>query len=333
MRRREFITLLGGAAAAWPLAARAQQGERMRRVGVLMSTAADDPEAKVELAAFEQELKNLGWREGQNIRIDYRFGAGDAARMAAFAKELVALKPDVLLARSTPVLKALALAAETNTVPIVFVAVSDPVGEGFAASLARPGGNATGFTNVESAMAGKWVELLKEITPGLKRITFIYNPLTAPGGGAYYARLIEAAAATLGVTVTPGSVRAPSDIEGAVTALAREPGGGLLVLPDAFINAHRALIFELAMRYRLPAVYTFGHMAVEGGLISYGPDIIDQYRRAAAYVDRILKGERAGDLPIQAPTKFELVINLKTAKALGLAVPPTLLSRADEVIE
>ncbi len=332
MRRRDFITLLCGAASTWPLTAYAQQKtEGMRRIGLLLSTPDSDQEAKVELAAFVQELKKLGWSEGRNIQIDYRFSAGDTARMAMFAKELVAMKPDVIVARSTPVLKA--VAAETSTIPLVFIGVSDPVGEGLAKSLARPGGNSTGFTNVESAMAGKWVELLKDITPGLKRVTYIFNPQTAPGGGAYYARLVERAADALGVTAISGPVRASSDIEPAVAELAREPGGGLVVLPDAFTNTHRTLIFELAMRYRLPAVYTFGHFAVEGGLIAYGVNIVDLYRRSASYVDRILKGERAGDLPIQAPSKFELMINLKTAKALGLTVPSSLLDRADEVIE
>jgi len=331
MKRREFITLLGGVAVAWPVAAHAQKTEGIRRVGVLKNTPEGDSEAKAELAAFEQELKNLGWSEGRNIRIDYRFSAGDTARMASFAKELVAIKPDVIVVRSTPALRA--VAAETSTIPLVFILVSDPVGEGFAASLARPGGNATGFTNVESAMAGKWVELLKDITPALKRVTFIFNPPTSPGGGAYYARLVERAATALGVTATAGPVYAPSDIDPVVTELAREPGGGLVVLPDAFMNTHRKVVFELAMRHRLPAVYTLGHFAMEGGLIAYGVNTVDVYRRSASYVDRILKGERAGDLPIQAPTKFELMINLKTAKALGLTVPSSLLGRADEIIE
>jgi putative ABC transport system substrate-binding protein len=330
MKRREFITWLGGMAAAWPVAADAQKTEIIHRIGVLKNTPEGDPEAKVELAAFEQELKALGWSEGRNIRIDYRFGAGDAARMATFAKELVAIKPDVIVVRSTPALRA--VAAETSTIPLVFILVSDPVGEGFASSLARPGGNATGFTNVESAMAGK-VELLKDLTPGLKRVTFIFNPPTAPAGGAYYAGLVERAAAALGVTLISGPIYAPSDIEPTITELAREPGGGLVVLPDAFMNTHRKVTFELAMRYRVPAVYTLGHFAVEGGLIAYGVNTVDVYRRSASYVDRILKGERAGDLPIQAPTKFELVINLKTAKALGLTVPSSLLGRAGEIIE
>jgi putative ABC transport system substrate-binding protein len=331
MQRREFITLLGGMGAVWPLAAHAQKIQGVRRIGVLHSTPESDLEAKVELAAFEQELTSLGWREGQNIRIDYRFGAGDATRIAAFAKELVASKPDLVVARSTPVLKA--LAAETKTIPIVFIAVSDPIGEGLATSLARPGGNATGFTNVESAMAGKWVELLKDITPGLKRVTFIFNPPTAPGGGAYYARLVEGAATALGVSAISGPVYAASDIDSVVAELAREPGGGLIALPDAFTNTHRTVIFELAMRHRLPAVYTFGHYAVEGGLIAYGANIVDLYRRSASYVDRILKGESVGDLPIQTPAKFELLINLTTAKALGITVPSSLLARADQLIE
>jgi putative ABC transport system substrate-binding protein len=332
MRRREFLGVLGGAATtAWPLSARAQQPERARRIGVLMSAPENDPEATFELGTLVQELKSLGWTIGQNIRIDSRFAAGDVNRMAAFAKELVALKPDVIVARSTPVLKA--ITAETRTIPAVFIAVSDPVGDGFAASLARPGGNVTGFTNVESAMAGKWVELLKEIVPDLQRVTFMFNPQTAPGGGAYYARLIERAASVFGVTAISGPVHTRPDIEKIVTAGARESGGGLLALPDAFINTHRAVIIELAMRHRLPAVYTFGHMAVEGGLIAYGVSIVDLYRRSASYVDRILKGARPGDLPIQAPIKFELVVNLKTAKAMGLKIPEAFLLRTDKVIE
>jgi len=331
MRRRAFLSVVCGAVVTVPFAARAQQPERMRRIGVLMSTPENDSEAKVELGALVQELKSLGWTVGQNIRIDYRFRAGDANRMAASAKELVALKPNVIVARSTPVLRA--VVAETSTIPAVFIAVSDPVGDGFAASLARPGGNITGFTNVESAMAGKWVELLKEIVPGLQRVTFMFNPQTAPGGGAYYARLIERAASAFGVTAISGPVSTRSDIEKIMTAGAREPGGGLLALPDAFINTHRAVTIELAMRHHLPAVYTFGHMAVEGGLIAYGVSIVDLYRRSASYVDRILKGAQPGDLPIQAPTKFELVVNLKTAKAMGLKIPESFLLRADEVIE
>jgi putative ABC transport system substrate-binding protein len=330
MRRREFITLVGGTA-VWPLAARAQQAERVRRIAVLKNTPEGDTEGKLELAALVQELKSLGWIDGQNVHIDYRFGAGDRNRMEASAKELVALRPDVIVARSTPALRA--LAAETSAIPIVFIAVSDPVGEGFAASLARPGGNATGFTNVESAMAGKWVDLLKEIAPDLRRVTFIFNPRLAPGGGAYYARLVERAADLSGVTAISGPVNTPSEIANTVTALAREPGGGLLALPDAFTNTHRALIVELAMRHRLPAVYTFGHMAKEGGLVAYGVNIIDLYRRSASYIDRILKGARPADLPIQAPIKFELVVNLKTAKAMGLKIPEAFLLRADAVIE
>jgi putative tryptophan/tyrosine transport system substrate-binding protein len=331
MRRREFVALLGGLGAVWPLVGRAQNIQGMRRIGVLHSTPESDLEAKAELAAFEQELKNFGWRDGQNIRIDYRFGAGDLTRIVAFAKELVASKPDLVVARSTPVLKA--VAAETKTIPIVFIGVSDPIGEGLATSLARPGGNVTGFTNVESAMAGKWVELLKDITPGLKRVAFLFNPPTAPGGGAYYARLVEGAAAALGVGAISGPVYAASDIDAVVTKLAHEPGGGLIALPDAFTNTHRTVIFELAMRHRLPAVYTFGHYAVEGGLIAYGANIVDLYRRSASYVDRILKGEPAGDLPIQAPAKFELMINLATARALGITVPSSLLARADQLLE
>jgi ABC-type uncharacterized transport system substrate-binding protein len=330
MKRREFIMLLGGTA-TWPLVARAQQPNRVRRIGVLKNTPASDAQAKVEIAAFETELKNLGWREGQNVFIEYRFGAGDASRMAAFAKELVALKPDLLVARSTAAVRP--LAAETKTIPIVFIGVSDPVGEGFAASFARPGGNVTGFSNVESAMAGKWVELLKEIAPALKRVIFMFNPETAPMGGDYYARLVRNAADASGVTAIPAPLHSPAEIETVIAAHAREPGSSLLLLPDPFGNTHRAQIIDLAMQLRVPAIFTFSHMAREGGLMAYGVDNVDLYRRSASYVDRILRGERPSDLPIQAPTRFELVINLKTAKALGLTIPPSLLARADEVIE
>ena len=326
-----MITLLGGAAAAWPLAARAQQPNRMRRIGVLKNTPEGDSEARVEIAAFEKELKGLGWREGQNIHIEYRFGAGDATRMVAFAKELVALKPDLLVARSTAAAKP--LAAETTMIPIVFIAVSDPVGEGFAANFARPGGNVTGFSNVESTMAGKWVELLKEISPNLKRVIFMFNPETAPMGGDYYARLVRNAAEASGVAAIAAPLHNPAEIETAVAAHANELGSSLLLLPDAFGNTHRARIIDLATQLRMPAIYSFGHMAREGGLIAYGVDNVDLYRRSASYVDRILKGERPGDLPVQQPTKFELVINLKTAESLGLTIPPTLLAIADEVIE
>jgi putative ABC transport system substrate-binding protein len=331
MRRREFVTVLGGAVVAWPLAARAQQVERMRRIGVLMNTQESDPEWRRETAAFVKQIETLLWNVGSNVLIDYRFGAGDPDRMAAFAKELVGLRPDVILARSTPAVKA--VLSETRTIPIVFVSVSDPVGDGLAASVARPGGNVTGFTNVEASMGGKWLELLKEIAPRTRTVAVLFNPKVAPGGGSYYLRTIEVLVPAFGVSLTSYPVDSATDIEAAMAAHAREPDSALLGMPDPFISAHRGLTIELAARYRLPAVYGFRNFAVEGGLMSYGVDIVDLYRRSATYVSGILKGEKPADLPVQAPTKFELVINLKTAKALGLEVPPTLLARADEVIE
>jgi putative ABC transport system substrate-binding protein len=314
-----------------PFAVHAQPAQRMRRIGVLMNTREQDPEWRNETAAFVEQINALGWADGRNIQIDYRFGAGAAGRMAALAKELVSLRPDVILARSTPAVKA--VAAETRTIPIIFVSVSDPVGDGLTASVARPGGKVTGFTNVEASMGGKWLELLKEIAPRTRRVAVLFNPKVAPGGGEYYLRTIETVLPSFGFSLTRFPVESANDIEAALTAHAREPDGALLGMPDPFISAYRALTIELAARHRLPAVYGFRNMAVEGGLMSYGVDIVDLYRRSGVYVDRILKGENPADLPVQAPTKFELVINLKIAKALGLTVPPTLLARADEVIE
>jgi putative ABC transport system substrate-binding protein len=327
MRRREFITLLGGAA-AWPLVARAQQGERMRRIGVLMYWAADDAEAQARFAALVEALKQLGWSEGRNLRIDTRWAtANDIGRHAG---ELVALAPDVLVAGTgtatvTPLLQA------TRTVPIVFVSVIDPVGAGFVASLARPGGNATGFTAYEYGMSVKWLELLKEIAPRVTRAAVLRDPAVASGIGQFGA--VQAAAPAFSVEVTPVDVRDAAEIERGVTAFARSSNGGLIVTGAALTLVHRELIIALAARHRLPAVYTDRVFVTASGLMSYGPDRKEQYRRAAGYVDRILKGEKPADLPVQAPTKYELVINLKTAKALGLDVPPTLLARADEVIE
>jgi putative tryptophan/tyrosine transport system substrate-binding protein len=326
---REFITLLGGAAAAWPLAARAQQGERMRRIGVLMNTAADDPEGKVRNAAFERELQELGWTDGRNVRIDYRWGAGDADRIRRYAAELVSLSPDVILtvgsATAGPLLQA------TRTVPIVFVQAPDPVGAGFVDSLARPGGNATGFTLFEYGISGKWLELLKEIAPRVTRVAVLRDPAIAAGTGQLGA--IQSAAPSFGVELSPLGVRDPGEIERAITAFARSSNGGLIVTVSTLAGVHRDLIVTLAARYKLPAVYYARYIVAGGGLISYGPDFVDQHRRAAGYVDRILKGEKPADLPVQTPTKYELAINLKTAKALGLDIPASVLARADEVIE
>jgi putative ABC transport system substrate-binding protein len=326
--RREFITLLGGAAIGWPLAAHAQHGERMRRIGVLSGLARDDQDNDVRLAAFQQRLQQLGWTDGDNVRIDYRFAAGDPENYRKYAAELVALAPDVILAPGgslAPMLRA------TRTVPIVFVNVIDPVGAGFVDSLSRPGGTATGFTNFEYGLSGKWLELLKEIAPGLTRVAILRDPASPVAGGQLGA--IQVVAPSFGVEVSPLGVRDAPEIERAVTAFARSSNGGLIVAASVLASVQRNLIVELAARHRLPAVYSSRVYVTAGGLISYAPDVIDEYRRAAGYVDRILRGEKPADMPVQAPTKYELVINLKTAKALGLEVPPSLLARADEVIE
>jgi putative ABC transport system substrate-binding protein len=328
MRRRNFIALLGGAA-AWPLAARAQQSaERMRRIGVLMSLAPDDPESPVRIAALLQGLQQLGWTDGRNVRIDYRWGAGDAERIRKSVAELVALAPDVILAHGTSLVGPLQQA--TRTVPIVFVNVADPVGAGLVDSLARPGGNATGFTSFEYGIAGKWLELLKEVAPQVTR-TAILRDATIAGGGQLGA--IQSVAPSFGVELRPLGLRDTGEIKRSVSAFARVSNGGLIVVAGPMAIIHRELIITLAAQYRLPAVYPYRFYVTGGGLISYGPDQIDQYRRAADYVDRILKGEQPADLPVQAPTKYQLVVNLKTAKTLGLDVPPTVLARADEVIE
>jgi putative tryptophan/tyrosine transport system substrate-binding protein len=330
MKRRAFITLLGGAAAAWPLAARAQQSERMRRIGVLMSLAETDPEAQARVAAFREGLQTLGWAEGRNVRIDIRWAASDAALIQRFAKELIALQPDLILSHNTPTTAS--LLRQTRTIPIVFVIVSDPVGSGFVASFPRPGGNITGFTNIEPTMAGKWLELLKEIAPSVARVALLFNPATTPYA-EYYLGPLKAAAAFFAVEATATPVRDAPGLESVVAAHAREPNSGLLVMPDSFMNVHSADIVSLAARHRLPAIYPFRLFAGGGGLLSYGNDLFDNFRRAAGYVDRILKGEKPADLPVQAPVKFNLVINLKTARTLGLDVPPSLLATADEVIE
>jgi putative ABC transport system substrate-binding protein len=329
MKRRAFITLLGGAAAAWPLAARAQQPERTRRIGVLMSLAADDKQAQARLAAFLQGLQELGWTEGRNVRIDVRWRDGDADRNRRHAAELLALAPDVILASGGSVVATLLQA--TSTVPIVFTQTPDPVGAGFVKSLARPGGNATGFSIFDYSIGGKWLELLKEIVPGVTRVAVIWDPATPQGIGQFSA--IQSLGPLLSLEVTPVNARDASEIERTIAAVHRNPNSGLIVTGSNFALAHRELIVTLAARYKLPAVYPLGFFVTAGGLISYGPDGIDPHRRAAAYVDRILKGEKPADLPVQAPTKYELLINLKTAKALGLEVPATLLARADEVIE
>jgi putative tryptophan/tyrosine transport system substrate-binding protein len=331
MRRREFIVLLGGGVLGWPLAARAQSSRAVRKIGVLMPFAADDLEGKAELAAFAQQLQSLGWADGKNVHIDYRWADGDTQRMQALAKELIALQPDVLFVRSTPATAA--LAHNTRTIPIVFAVVSDPVGDGFVASLARPEGNVTGFTNAESSMTGKWLSLLKEITPASNRIAFIFDPKLAPGGGAYYTSLIQTASASLNITPVPLSIHNADDIDHAIEDFARNPSGGLIVLPDGTTNFHRELIIALAARYRLPAIYAFRNFPQEGGLMSYGVDITELFQRAASYVDRILKGARPADLPVQLPEKFEFVINKKTAKQLGIQVQPSLFAIADDVVE
>jgi putative tryptophan/tyrosine transport system substrate-binding protein len=329
MKRRTFITLLGAVAAAWPLATRAQQGEQMRRIGVLMSFAADHPESQPRLAAFQQGLQQLGWIDGRNVRIDHYWGGADANRIRKYAAELVALAPDVILANGSVVVAP--LLQTTRAVPIVFVYVPDPVGAGFVDSLARPGGNATGFIQSEYGMSAKWLELLKEIAPGMTRAAVIRDPAITAGIGQFGA--IQAVAPSVGVEVTPVNVRDAGDIERAVTAFARSSNGGLIVTGSALAQVHGDLIITLAARHKLPAVYFERFFITRGGLISYGPNFVDQFRRAASYVDRILKGEKPADLPVQAPTKYELAINVKTAKALGIEVPTTLLARADEVIE
>jgi len=329
IRRREFITLLGGAAAAWPLAARAQQGGNKRRIGVLMNRAADDREGQARLVAFQQALQQLGWSDGRNMWMDTRWGENDIDRSRRYAAELVALAPDVILASGG--VSVAALQHVTRTLPIVFAAVGDPVGIGLVDSLARPGGNVTGFMNFEYSLSGKWLELLKQIAPQVTRAAVLRNPAIPAGIGQF--SVIQAVAPSLGVDVSPIGVHNLSEIERAVAAFARAADGGLIVTPSALASVFRDRIIALAARHKLPAVYSYRYMATGGGLVSYGPDLVDQFKRAAGYVDRILKGETAANLPVQAPTKYELVINLKTARELGLDVPPTLLARADEVIE
>jgi putative ABC transport system substrate-binding protein len=330
MRRREFIGFLGGAAIAWSPAARAQQATGMRRVAFLHPYLENDNEVLTRVIAFREGLEALWWIENRNIRIEHRYSGGDLGRIRTYATELVHSAPDLIVGSGTPITAALKEA--TSTIPIIFNLVNDPVGQGFVASLPRPGGNITGFTFVEFTMVGKWLEMLKEIAPSLRRVALIFNPQTAP----YYPIYLHefgAVPATLAAELAAAPVRDEAEVEAAVAALAREPAGGLIAAPDPFINTRRGLIMALAKRYRLPVIYGFRHYVTEGALMSYGPDTADIVRRSASYVDRILKGEKPADLPVQAPTKFELVINLKTAKALDLTVPPALLAQADEVIE
>ena len=329
IRRRDVITLLGGAVAAWPKGTRAQQGERIRRIGVLQTLTADDEESSARSAAFLDGLRQLGWSEGRNIRIDTRRAQGEADQIRRNAAELIALSPDVILAGGTanagPLLQA------TRTVPIVFANVADPVGAGFVGSLARPGGNATGFMQFEYSLSGKWLELLKQIAPHVTRAAIIRDPAITAGIGQF--AVIQSVAPSLGFDVSPINVRDANEIESAVAAFAGTPNGGLIVTGSALSVVHRDLLIALAARHKLPAVYFQRRFVTGGGLLSYGADLVDQYRQAAGYVDRILKGEKPADLPVQAPTKYDLTINLKTAKALGITVMPTMLARADEVIE
>jgi putative ABC transport system substrate-binding protein len=331
MRRREFITLLGSAAAAWPLIARAQQPEGMRRIGVLIGYPEGDSEAQLELAAFVQELQKLGWADYRNVRTDTRWTSpADSAAMKRSAQELVALQPDVIIASTTPTTTA--LLQQTLTIPIVFATVGDPIGSGFVANFRRPDSNATGFTTADPLLGGKYLELLKQIAPRVMRVSAMFNPAAAPYIEIYMS-VFKTAAQSFGVTVSGVAVQDASEIEPVVSKLAREPNGGLVVMPDSFTLAHRLEITSLAARYRLPAVYPWHAFAEVGGLLSYGPDLVDNFRRAATYVDRILRGEKPSELPVQAPVKVDLVINLKTAKALDLTIPPSLLATADEVIE
>jgi putative tryptophan/tyrosine transport system substrate-binding protein len=330
IRRRQLLSAFAGAVANWPFAVDAQQSERLRRIGVLMTPAENDPAATSGIAAFRQSLQELGWSEGRNVHIDYRWGGGNIDRIRAGAKELIELSPDVIVAHSTPPVKA--LVQGTRSIPIVFLTVTDPLGQGLVASMAHPGGNVTGFTTFEVSTGAKWVASLKEISPSLRRVATIFNPDIAPYYPLYL-RSIEKGASELAIEPIVAAVHDDAEIEQAISTQAREPGAGLIVMPDTFNQVHRQTIIALAAQYSLPTIYYLRFFAIDGGLISYGPDEIDLYRRTAGYVDLILKGEKPGDLPVQQPTKFQLVINLKTAKTLGVTVPLPLLASADEVIE
>jgi putative ABC transport system substrate-binding protein len=328
MRRREFITLVGGAV-TWPLATHAQQGERMRRIGVLMPWDENDPEGKLRYSAFTQALVDLGWTDGRNVRMDLRWAGGDVNRIRALAQELVGLQPDIILTSATAA--TVALQRETRTIPIVFASMGDPVALSIVAQLDRPSGNITGFANLEASLGAKWLELLAEIAPGLKRAAIMFNPDTAPASA--YVSSLETAARSLKVVPVIAPVHSDVEIEDAIIALGREPGGGLIVISEVFTLAHRVPIISAAARNNVPAIYWQSVFARDGGLLSYGIDQVDNFRRAATYVDRILRGAKPADLPVQLPTKFEMVVNLKAAKAIGLTVPPSLLAIADEVIE
>ena len=330
MRRRDFIAFFGSAGALWPLAARAQQGDRMRRLGILMAGAESDPQYQADVAVFREGLQKLGWVDGQNIRIEVRWAGFDAETMRRYAKELIALQPDLILSNDTPTTAT--LLQQTRSVPIVFATVADPVGSGFVASFARPGGNATGFSVYEASLGGKWLELLKETVPSVSRVVVIFNPATAPFA-EYHLKSLNNAATFFGVEARVAHVSDVSELETVVATQAREPNSGLIVLNEDFMIAHRVEIISLAARYRLPAVYPFRFFAELGGLVSYGVDLNDNFRRAVSYADRVLRGAKPSELPVQAPVKFELVINLKTAKAIGIEVPLQLKQRADEVIE
>jgi putative ABC transport system substrate-binding protein len=325
------LAAIGSVAAAWTFPARSQQLDRMRRIGVLMAYAATDREAVSRVDAFIKELRQLGWEEGRNVQFDYRWAGGDPARIATQAADLVKTQPDVILAATTPVVRA--LLANTRTTPIVFLSVSDPVGDRFVESLAQPGGNATGFINIESSMAGKWVELLKEIAPRTARLSIVFNPKTAAGAGSYFIGPFETAARSSGLEPVVNPVHDAADFERVIASLAASPGGALIVMPDSFNVVHRGRIIALAARFGVPTVYPYRYMAAAGGLMSYGVDLVDMYKRAAPHVDAILRGKQPREFPIQAPVKFELVINTRTAKDLKLQVPPLLLARADEVLE
>jgi putative ABC transport system substrate-binding protein len=332
MRRREFITLIGGAAALWPLAARAQQPDKVRRIGVLMSMAESDPEGQAHLAAFTQALSELGWTRGRNLQMEVRWGGADINRIRTFAKELAALQPEVIVSQGTPVTAA--LQRETRTIPIVFVTVTDPVGDGFVAGLPRPGGNITGFLTSESGITAKMLELLAEVAPGLTRVAMLFNPDTAPGGGNYYFRDFETAAKSSKIEPIAARARSESEIAMILTSLGETAGTGLIVMPDYFMLVRVRPIISLATQNKMPTIYPWkGVVTRDGGLLSYGPDLKDIVRRGAPYVDQILRGAKPADLPVQVPVKFEMAVNAKTAKALGLTVPVSILVRADEVIE
>ena len=330
MKRRDFISLIGSMAVTWPLSAWAQQPERMRRIGVLLAVAESDVDVRKGIGIFQRTLQELGWKDGHNIRIDYRWGNADPERIQALAKELVNLQPDVLVGHSTPSAKG--FLKQTRSIPIVFLTVTDPLGQGMVASLSHPGGNITGFSVFEFSLGSKWLETLKQIVPGIRRITSIFNPETAPYYELYL-KAISAAVPSLAVESIAASVHSEADIENVIRKVGSEPDSALFVLPDSHNVVHRKRIIELTAQYRLPTIYYFRYFASDGGLISYGPDEMDLFRRTAGYVDRILKGTNPSDLPVQQPTKFELVINLKTAKAMGIQIPVSLLARADEVIE